>query len=109
MNESGSEIKTSIQRTSEEDVHEKEAQESPAREVPENDGEAEAVELSETDVENILSEIFDEDELNSLMISLVKGQSKKVDKYKSMIKEHTDSETASKVMKKIIDIVKGIC
>lgn len=109
MNESGSEIKTSIQRTSEEDVHEKEAQESPAREVPENDGEAEAVELSETDVENILSEIFDEDELNSLMISLVKGQSKKVDKYKSMIKEHTDSETASKVMKKMIDIVKGIC
>lgn len=109
MNESGSEIRTSIQRTSEEDVHEKEVQESPAREVPEDDGEAEAVELSETDVENILNEVFDEDELNSLMTSLVKGQSKKVDKYKSMIEEHIGSETASKVMKKMIDIVKGIC
>lgn len=109
MNESGSEIKTSIQRTSEEDVHEKEVQESPAREVPEDDGEAEAVALSETDVESILSEVFDEDELNSLMTSLVKGQSKKVDKYKSMIEEHIGSETASKVMKKMIDIVKGIC
>lgn len=109
MNESGSEIRTSIQRTSEEDVHEKEVQESPAREVPEDDGEDEAVELSETDIENILSEVFDEDELDSLMTSLVKGQSKKVDKYKSMIEEHTDSETASKVMKKMIDIVKGIC
>lgn len=109
MNESGSEIKTSIQRTSEEDVHEKEVQESPVREVPEDDGEAEAVELSETDVENILSEVFDENELNSLMTSLVKGQSKKVDKYKSMIEEHIGSETASKVMKKMIDIVKGIC
>lgn len=109
MNESGSEIKTSIQRTSEEDVHEKEVQESPAREVSEDDGEDEAVELSETDVENILSEVFDEDELNSLMISLVKGQSKKVDKYKSMIEKHIGSETASKVMKKMIDIVKGIC
>lgn len=109
MNESGSEIRTSIQRTSEEDVHEKEVQDSPAREVPEDDGEAEVVELSETDVENILSEVFDEDELNNLMTSLVKGQSKKVDKYKSMIEEHIDSETASKVMKKMIDIVKGIC
>lgn len=109
MNESGSEIKTSIQRTSEEDVHEKEVQESPSREVPEDDGEAEAVALSETDVESILNEVFDEGELNSLMTSLVKGQSKKVDKYKSMIEEHTDSETASKIMKKMIDIVKGIC
>lgn len=109
MNESGSEIRTSIQRTSEEDVHEKEVQESPAREVPEDDGEAKAVELSETDIENILSEVFDEDELNSLMTSLVKGQSKKVDKYKSMIEEHIGSETASKVIKKMIDIVKGIC
>lgn len=109
MNESGSEIRTSIQRTSEEDVHKKEVQESPAREVPEDDGEAKAVELSETDIENILSEVFDEDELNSLMTSLVKGQSKKVDKYKSMIEEHIGSETASKVIKKMIDIVKGIC
>lgn len=109
MNESGSELRTALQRTSEETVPEKEVQDYPERSIPEETGEQDAVELSETDIENILSEVFTGDALESLMESLVKGQSKKTAKYRDMIEEHTDSETASKVMKKLMDIVKGIC
>lgn len=110
MNESGSEIKTFIQRTStEEDTPKKEVQDSPARETPEEIGEDNAIELSETAVESILMEVLDEDEMDDLMRAASKRQSSKLNKYKNMIEEYTDSETASKVMKKLMDIVKEIC
>lgn len=110
MNESGSEIETKLQSPIEETTSEKEAQEYPSRESSEEVVEnTEGVELTKNDIETILSEVFDESEFDDLMGSLIKGQSKKIAKYRNMIEEHTDSETASVVLKKMVDIIKGIC
>ena len=110
MNESGSEIKTSIQRTStEENTPKKETQNFPSRETPEETGKEGAIELSDTDIENILSEVLDEDEMNDLMKAASKKQSGKLDKYKGMLEKHISSEKASKVMNRLMDIVKEYC
>lgn len=105
MNETGSEIKTALREDSKESTPEKEKLYYPEREIPEELGEDTVKELSEEDIDNIISQVFTETEQADFSKALMGKQTTKLNKYEKRLAEKIDSKTASKVM----DILKKLC
>ena len=105
MNETGSEIKTALREDPKESTPEKEKLYYPEREIPEELGEDTVKELSEEDIDNIISQVFTETEQADFSKALMGKQTTKLNKYEKRLAEKIDSKTASKVM----DILKKLC
>lgn len=105
MNETGSEIKTALREDPKESTPEKEKLYYPEREIPEELGEDTVKELSEEDIDNIISQVFTETEQADFSKALMRKQTTKLNKYEKRLAEKIDSKTASKVM----DILKKLC
>ena len=105
MNETGSEIKTALREDPKESTPEKEKLYYPEREIPEELGEDTVKELSEEDIDNIISQVFTETEQADFSKALMGKQTTKLNKYEKRLAEKIDSKTASKVM----NILKKLC